>query len=605
MDLDNDRLLPPRVMGEFGAMPLADMLRDLLAQNQYQVINLDGPGRTTALRFVRNLANEEGLKIAVNDGWLAAEQTNSIAMLRVTADCPGRVDRVFYLCEWGRDEFIEYLLKFHPDQCKRVMGWLSQVDTRYATGSPFVWQPYIEWLATHDELIEPDQFVFNELVAELDSQAALADIADRLLSPKKSGGVEQSYSGRIMRWLRLDDVQQTLMAKRLAEHVHAHNRVMLKHRWPGSLIKATARELASDPFSSSDLPRIIEFLQRSTDKSRYSSMAVSLLNLLVAGWKPQMRRAIDLSWCDFRGAKWSGCGLRGANLRAAQLSAADLTGADLREASIHKARFSQAAMSDVRINGVQAREVSFTDANLTRADFSHSHFTEADFQRALLKESHFEYCSFDRVDMRSVDWRGAIANNCGMYAVRLEEADLSGANFQNSYFKLVRFKGASLQRANFGEATFVSGADLESLDLSGCNFAGTKLQGAYLTDSTASQASFRMADLAQAGLAGVVWENCDLRGADLRGAAFHMGSTRCGLVDSPYPSHGTRTGFYTDDYVDLSFKHPEQVRKAALIGCDLRGALLIGCDFYLVDVRDCQLDPEQRELMASCGAILE
>ena len=29
------------------------------------------------------------------------------------------------------------------------------------------------------------------------------------------------------------------------------------------------------------------------------------------------------------------------------------------------------------------------------------------------------------------------------------------------------------------------------------------------------------------------------------------------------------------------------------------------CDFYLVDVRDCQLDPEQRELMASCGAILE
>ncbi len=61
----------------------------------------------------------------------------------------------------------------------------------------------------------------------------------------------------------------------------------------------------------------------------------------------------------------------------------------------------------------------------------------------------------------------------------------------------------------------------------------------------------------------------------------------------------------TDDYIDLSYKHPEQVRKAALIGCDLRGAILYGCDFYLVDVRDCLLDPEQRELMASCGAILE
>lgn len=604
MDLDNDRLLPPRVLGEFGSVPLVDVLKDLMDRKRYQSIALDGHGSTTALRYVRRLAEEEGLPIAVTDGWLSSQPSESV-LLHVTANRSEGSDRTYLLSGWGRDEFIDYLLTYHPTECKRVMALLGQVDMHYADGSPFVWQPYLEWLATHNDLIHPDQFIFTKIESELDDRFTVADIADRLLAPNQNGAVAQCYSAKLDRWLRLDDVQQVLMAKRLADHFRSRNRSMLKHRWPSRMLKAVARDLATDAFSESDLPRTLDFLERSVDKSRYSSTAVSLLNLLVPGWKPQLRRSIDLSWCDFRSVQWAGGGLRCANLRGTQLSSADLSGADLSEASIHKTQFSRAVMSDVQMRRVTACEVSFTDANLTRADFSHSQITESDFTRADLKESHFEYCRFDRVKMRGVDWSGAISNNCSFYCVSFADAQLAGALFQNSYFNRVKWKGASLLRANFGEATFVAGCDLESLDLSGCNFAGARLSGTYLTDSTASGASFKLADLSQAGLAGAVWENCDLRGADLRGAAFHMGSTRCGLVDSPYPSHGTRTGFYTDDYVDLSYKHPEQVRKAALIGCDLRGALLAGCDFYLVDVRDCQLDPDQRELMASCGAILE
>ena len=107
-------------------------------------------------------------------------------------------------------------------------------------------------------------------------------------------------------------------------------------------------------------------------------------------------------------------------------------------------------------------------------------------------------------------------------------------------------------------------------------------------------------------MADIDWEACDLRGADLRGVVFQMGfSTRCGLVGSPYPSHGTRTGFYTEDYPDRYLRRPEEIRKASLTGCDLRGANIGGVDFYLVDLRRAILDQEQLRQLKTTGAILD
>src|SRR5690606_8829655 len=89
-----------------------------------------------------------------------------------------------------------------------------------------------------------------------------------------------------------------------------------------------------------------------------------------------------------------------------------------------------------------------------------------------------------------------------------------------------------------------------------------------------------------------------------QGASFHMGSTREGLLSSPLASEGTRTGFYTDEFVDQHFKPPEEIRKANLRGCDLRGAQIDGVDFYLVDLRDALLDAQQIDYLRKCGAIL-
>src|SRR5947208_3449592 len=93
--------------------------------------------------------------------------------------------------------------------------------------------------------------------------------------------------------------------------------------------------------------------------------------------------------------------------------------------------------------------------------------------------------------------------------------------------------------------------------------------------------------------------------ADLRGATFHMGSSRSGLLFTPIASEGTRTGFYTDDADEQTFKAPEEIRKANLCGADLRGAHIDGVDFYLVDLRGALYGPEQELHFRRCRAILE
>jgi uncharacterized protein YjbI with pentapeptide repeats len=101
------------------------------------------------------------------------------------------------------------------------------------------------------------------------------------------------------------------------------------------------------------------------------------------------------------------------------------------------------------------------------------------------------------------------------------------------------------------------GVHLGKIGLTGCNLRGASFAGTCLRG---------------AGLAEIEAENARLRNADLRKVSSHLGTTRSGQVGSPIACEGSRTGFYTDDFEELYFKAPEEVRKANLCGADLRGA---------------------------------
>jgi uncharacterized protein YjbI with pentapeptide repeats len=166
----------------------------------------------------------------------------------------------------------------------------------------------------------------------------------------------------------------------------------------------------------------------------------------------------------------------------------------------------------------------------------------------------------------------------------MSEAQWLAASFRDARLHCCNLEGLSMPRANFTHA-----------DLTGSLLTGTRIPGGC----------FRGAKLRSAGLAEVEWENADLRDADLTHASFHMGSSRSGLVGSPIPCEGSRTGFYTDDLNDQDYRPPEEIRKACLCGADLRGAEVTATDFYLVDLRKAWYGPSQARHFESCGAILK
>jgi uncharacterized protein YjbI with pentapeptide repeats len=177
-------------------------------------------------------------------------------------------------------------------------------------------------------------------------------------------------------------------------------------------------------------------------------------------------------------------------------------------------------------------------------------------------------------------------------------ADMTKANLTKLDLRTSDLESACLSRAN------MSGCDLEQKKLTGIYFSFANLDEAILTATVFRNCSLRNCRLRGAKVADIDWEFCDLRSADFSGCHFHMGSTRSGKVPSDYPSHGTRTGFYTDEYDEKYFKRPEDIRKASLYGCDLRGAKVSNADFYLIDLREAQYDAKQKSHFQRCGAIL-
>lgn len=193
--------------------------------------------------------------------------------------------------------------------------------------------------------------------------------------------------------------------------------------------------------------------------------------------------------------------------------------------------------------------------------------------------------------MSSLDWNPSITSG------HLENWKANSTIFVRCQLKFAKMQGTSFQNCNF------DGLDFEDTEHHGLKFENSELGDSILTRSKLSRCSFTHSNLSGSRMAEIEWYDCDLRGTDLRKIIFHFGSTRCGLVGSPYPSHGTRTGFYSDQLEEQYFREPEAIRRAALINCDFRGANLEGVDFYLVDLTGSILDSHESRQAIATGAL--
>jgi len=581
----------------------------MLDQGERICLRIDGEGAESALS---HLAHHFPMEVAdgrlrLDDESFPAHADNAIVTVRTRreAEC----DAVRRLAPWCRDDFIEYLLAVHPSQCASVMQRLrsSIVSGLFAGGSPSVWQMVLDRMAGDETLDDVERTVLDELHQRINSPSLSDSIADRLIFPASSGEIgvfghpgsdEPDDLGELFSRSRSpvrqyffhQDVCGAFAAQRFVNRLETDEIEQIRCLLSGPIAWHKLSQLSG---MISGRSQILSKLQTLFGRNRRFTTA-NCASLLVAcrpGWIPTGER-LQLSHGNFQRVVWPKIDLKGADLRESCFSEADLAESSLTDASIGRTDFSDANLQGTNFEQKEPlnsrktySRTNFTGANLSRANLSRCRFRSADFGNAMLELGVLQKAWFEQTSF--------------------VDADLSGADFTDSAFNDVDFRGAILDRCRFVNLDADDGLNLEDLRAENVDFTRAKLCRSQWTASTLMTCKFCGADLTNSRMAHIDWQSCDLRGADLRGCTFLMGSTRCGLVGSPYPSHGTRTGFYTDDYDDQHFQPPEAIRKASLINADLRGANIQNVDFYLVDLRGANYDSTQRRQLIATGAILD
>jgi uncharacterized protein YjbI with pentapeptide repeats len=399
--------------------------------------------------------------------------------------------------------------------------------------------------------------------------------------------------------LRHEPMAMIFAADQMAEDLRSQSLCeFLGRQLPRALVQLVAQQVPGDAEAIASLRAQVRGLQSN------HAMAASILHAANVGWVPDSDYVPLLTGGYFAHAGWGAIRLTRGNLSKADLSSSDLQDVVLNQARIIESNLRRANLSNATCISMDARHSNLSNANLSsvcaeRAKFDHATLSSANLDDANLTGASFFECDLSdavcrRADFTQSRWGSSKIDGADFSDAIFNEAHLGGLRLTSACFAGARFRGACLALAN-----------LEDMTLPDADFLSADLSKAMLTGSQMHRGNFLNADLRGAGLADIDWEGACLRHADLRDANFHMGSTRSGLLFTPIACEGTRTGFYTDDFDEQTFKAPEEIRKANLRGADLRGAKVEGTDFYLVDLRDALYDPEQGDHFRRCKAILK
>ncbi|QEF98226.1 Secreted effector protein pipB2 [Stieleria maiorica] len=610
----------PRVVSPISGdvTPLVDQIEGLLARPKHVRVRVEGEGHVEALNHLAASMSEmiASGRLRLDDEIQPFDLGDETVTVVTSKLIP--CDLVLSLCGWSRDDMIEYLLARHRNQCRSVMGRLEGENLRYASGSPAVWQWILDEMVADPNAREIESIVVDQVHRRIGNERHARALADMMLMHSAEAlemfPLASVLPASVSRVLSRPDVAFAFTNERLLERLRLPQieelRTLLSHRWPFRRLKAVAMLIDGSDQIPMHLQKVF-----ADGRSASAPTCATLLCLCDPAWKPSGTQMclrggrfdsaiwpeIDLSSADLNQATFCDANLARAKFNAALLKSVDFSGSDLRFADfsglpsapdVDEQHYGKGQSSEIR-QANTAHQVRLGVLDIVSAVFS-----GADLSHANLSGRCFQRCDMANANLTGVRACGVIIDE-----TLLDGANLSRGDFSESRFVKVDFRNTLIDDSSFCCASF-SSLKLDEVSATNVSFQQCDLSYASMTESTLTGCNFHEAILVNARLAEINWEDCDLRDADLRGCSFHLGSTRCGMVGSPYPSHGTRTGFYTDDFDEQYFKSPETIRKANLCGSDLRGADISGIDFYLVDLRGAKFDAGQRKQFVATGAIL-
>ena len=616
-------IVRPRVVGHDGAArPLDDIIDTILSKRTSEQIAIKGPmgsGKKTAVRYLAEVLKRRTqyrVQLADHGQLLHLDGDDSGTPFRVTITCSltlAATSRLgVTLARWGRDELLEYLLARHPSACASVMTRIQ--DDQHCDGLPVLWSIALDRLAADESLPGVGYALmthFREITPESKVLTTLRSIAWNAVMNDHDTGEPHCNNLRVL----LDATSWTMQARLMhsgriqrllaCEYFVQQLRTSQGHKVLNLTLPKDMLDLVT--FGLRTEPEILQYLRQianPTSERSFHPMAMTLLVAVDPTWRPaEIMREANLLRATLNGVQWQGIDLTSANLHSACLRNADLSGATLSGGDCRNAELTGATLTSSHLSRIK----------LAFANLSQCKFQMADLHNAVIESSDLTDACFDDADLRDAQlgnaqgtgtsFRNANLYNAVLLGAHLIDCDFTGANLNLATFDGVDLTSCCLDRVRMERGSMVD-AFLENVCWKSVVLSRSTLRRAIMTGSELHGADMQWCNLSNTKLADIDWENANLRFADLRGATFHMGSSRGGLVFSPIACEGSKTGFYTDEFNDQSFKAPEEIRKASLRGADLRGARLEGVDFYLVDLRGAKLDDDQFAIAKSSGAIL-
>lgn len=608
----------PRVVApETGdVLPLEDVIDACLNGEERGVVWIvgdPGSGRSTALSHLEAvLSDDESLQFVDDSAKSIQDDPDTInpnCLTFYAGPMPFGAVRPLVeleLAPWGRDELMEYLLAAHPEQCGSVLQRLT--DSRYLErlhGLPKACRIVLDQMAADTELTSPLDGLRRAVAASLIGQTRIEHVQSLILGQctartdlvsRALRDVEMNPA--LQRLLQLDIVLEVLVSDAVIGSLRLDRRCeVLSHRFEESVLELIADQI--DDFLYKRLQKIVN-----GRNAKVQPMAASILHMTGREWRPAAKRRPNLEGAILRGVQWSGIDLSHASMIEAKLD-----GSNLGHAKLTHAKVDGASLRGVCLRSAELDYIKATGTNLAYADLIQASLTSARLGRAMMIGADLTGSTLIGSVLNSACLRDARLAHANLEAASLLEAIVDGADFTGADLSAADLNGLDLSNTTLTDAVFgaahMIACNLEGVQMRDACFRCAALQTALLTGSRLPNADFGDARLDGAGLADIDWPGANLRGASFKAASFHLGSSRSGLVDSFLASEGTRTGFYTDDYHDQSFRDPEEIRKANLCGADLTGADVTGTDWYLVDLRGAVYTADQRRHFEACHAILD
>jgi uncharacterized protein YjbI with pentapeptide repeats len=577
-----------------------------------RIVGGPGSGKTTAIRHLGAVVGTRTDIILIDDGGAAPENIlldSRRLIYSAATGLPDCEDPTLQLASWNQDDLLEYCLAQHRQHCASIIERIRALpDSRRLHGVPQLWTLVIDAFAADEAATDWRSVLcrkFTAAMPEVEAAVVRHWCLCELLERKNKANLavellqKRGWNPAGLPWIRHRAPQTILASAHVLELLQDHRvPFFLEYAWPDDLIEETAALLNHAPEAWRRLIHVI-----ADDTPRYHSTTATLLHAINGGWRPPPRTRANLAGAVFAGAVWPDIDLSKAKLSRADLSDADLSKARLDHAQAQEINLSRASLKQASLRGAKLRGAILEDADLTEITSMNSGWQHADFHGAKLPGANLYRADLQHADFTDADLTDGAFVSAQLNGAKFERANCLGADFRNAKFRRVCLSTALLTDARF-DRTDLEEANLENLHWPGAMLRKANLTRAYLTGSSMPGANLQAAVLCEAGLADVDWEGADLRDADFSNCAFHLGSSRSGLVGSPIACEGSRTGFYTDDYLEQDFKSPEEIRKANLRGADLRGAIVDRADFYLVDLRGARYTPAQADHFRRCGAIL-